>query len=139
MGSCEPLGFIKVRIGFSRSTLPHGIGHLPPPKFCFSCKSNIDMPLCLFQYRMDHQVPVSPPRLLDFSCQIFSKAPATDPGNTTTSCLLQLKVSTRCDHVDCSPPPHKGRKVGQQGKNSKDVIMWSLSLQCRCHTCETTC
>ncbi|XP_069686265.1 COMM domain-containing protein 9-like [Periplaneta americana] len=41
---------------------------------------------------MESQFPVGPPRLLDFSCQVCSKAPATDPGNTTSSCLLQLKI-----------------------------------------------
>ena len=42
---------------------------------------------------------VGPPRLLDFSCQVCSKASATDPGNTISSCLLQFKVSTYAQSV----------------------------------------
>ncbi|KDR20548.1 COMM domain-containing protein 9 [Zootermopsis nevadensis] len=52
---------------------------------------------------MDCQVPVGPPRLLDFSCHVLSKAPATDPGNTTTSCLLQLKVQENETKVSEQP------------------------------------
>ena len=35
---------------------------------------------------------VGPLRLLDFSCQVCSKASATDPGNSISSCLLQFKI-----------------------------------------------
>lgn len=84
---------------------------------------------------MDYQVPVRPPRLLDFSCQVFSKAPATDPGNTTTSCLLQLKVSTRCDHL--APPPRKETKLIK--KNNKNLPMWSLSPHHWCQVFQIRC
>jgi hypothetical protein len=60
---------------------------------------SVDILFFFFLYKMDSQVLVGPPRLLDFSCQVCSKAPATDPGNTTTSCLLQLKVSMSCNCV----------------------------------------
>ncbi|PNF41281.1 hypothetical protein B7P43_G01461 [Cryptotermes secundus] len=52
---------------------------------------------------MDSKVLVGPPRLLDFSCQVCSKAPATDPGNSTTSCLLQLKIQENETTVNEQP------------------------------------
>jgi hypothetical protein len=61
---------------------------------------------------MDCQV--GPPRLLDFSCQVCSKAWATDPGNTVSSCLLQFKVSA---HV-------KGVTIEMSQSVSLQVWIW---------------
>jgi hypothetical protein len=46
---------------------------------------------------------VGPPRLLDFSCQVCSKASAADPGNTISSCLLQFKVQENETRVNEQP------------------------------------
>ncbi|PSN33493.1 COMM domain-containing protein 9 [Blattella germanica] len=54
--------------------------------------------------RMDSQTPVGPPRLLDFSCQVSSRAPAADPGSTTSSCLLHLKIQENESNVNEEPP-----------------------------------
>lgn len=52
---------------------------------------------------MDSTNPIGAPRLVDFSCQTSSKTSPSDPGNTSATCLLQMKIQENASTIKEAP------------------------------------